>query len=327
MSTTVIQPLALELALPWQPVKEQEEQFKKWGIRILSVLLLLFIVVPWLPVFEIELKPREKELVKTKVILKKEQIELPKPKEVIVQEKPKVVPKPKEKPPKVEAKQEKAKPKLGNTKAEASDTKPVSTKASVAQKQGLSKVANELSSLRGSLNLAGMKKKKITSKKAGTVATVGHEMLGENRTDREATGISVNETLMKGEVTELTAHESTAVKGVISEGVSDGSAEYRSYQSGQRDMDSIRRTFEEKKGAIYALYNRALDEYPELNGKFVFSLVILPNGKITNLKLVNSELSLTSLEQDMLSRIAQIEFGEADVSSTEVEYKFVFIPS
>ena len=323
-STLTLQPLALDLALPWKPLAEQEEKFKKWSIRAAIFLLVLFIVVPFLPVFEAELIPKEK-LIKTKVILERSELPVAEPEVVKSPPKPVVKPEPVKEKPKL--KKEKAKPKLGNNTAKSVKKKPVNTKASVAKSHGLAKVSSELSALRGALNVAGMKKKKITSKNAGIVATVSHNKLGENTANRRATGISVNENLMKGEVSSLAAHQTTAVDGVVTEGVSNGSVEYRSYKSGQRDMDSIRRIFEEKKGAIYALYNRALDEYPDLNGKFVFRLVILPSGKITGLKLVTSELALSSLEQDMLSRIQQIDFGPEEVSSTEVEYKFVFIPS
>ncbi len=327
MTATALQPLALDLALPWQPLAEQEEVFKKWSIRAAVVLLLFFLAMPWLPVFEAELPQRDKELVKTKVILKKPIP--PKPEPVASRSKPKPKPQPKpEEPQKVAQKKEQAKPKLGNSTKKQPDNKPaVSAKASVQQSQGLAKVSSELSALRGALNVAGMKKKQITTNSAGMVATANHSMLGENRNSQGSTGISVSENMMKGEITQLSSHEATSVEGVVTEGVSNGSSAYHSYQSGRRDMESIRRIIEEKKGSIYALYNKALDQYPELNGKFVFSLVIQPDGNITNLKLVNSELSLSELEQNILARIQQINFGKEDVSATEVVYKFVFIPS
>ncbi|WP_444994128.1 AgmX/PglI C-terminal domain-containing protein [Aliikangiella sp. IMCC44359] len=324
-STMTLQPLALDLALPWKPLLEQEEKFKKWSIRAAVLLLILFVAVPFLPVFEAELELKEKTLVRTKVVLKKKEIKVPEPE--VVKSKPKPIAKPKPEKIKPKIKKEKAKPKLGNTEAESTKKKPISTKASVAQSHGLAKVSRELNALRGTLNVAGMKKKKITSKKAGVVATVSHKKLGENTANRKATGISVNESLMKGEVSKLTAHETTAVDGVVTEGVSNGSVEYRSYKSGQRDMESIRHTLEKVKGSIYVLYNRALDEYPDINGNFIFQMDILPSGEVTNLELVSSELELNSLEQRMLKRIKQISFGAEDVSTTSVTYTYRFFSS
>ena len=72
-------------------------------------------------------------------------------------------------------------------------------------------------------------------------------------------------------------------------------------------MESIRRVFEQHKGAIYAIYNRALRSDPGISGKYVFHIVIEPDGKI--------------------ARIRIIDFGPEDVVATPVNYKFDFLPS
>ena len=92
-------------------------------------------------------------------------------------------------------------------------------------------------------------------------------------------------------------------------------------------MESIRRVFEQHKGAIYAIYNRALRRDPEIMGKYVFHIVIEPSGVISSIKLVSSELGNSSLEQKLLARIRGIDFGPEDVLATPVNYKFDFLPS
>ena len=66
-------------------------------------------------------------------------------------------------------------------------------------------------------------------------------------------------------------------------------------------MESIRRVFEQHKGAIYAIYNRALRRDPEIRGKYVFLIVIEPSGAISRIKLVRSVLWNCQLEQNLLT--------------------------
>jgi hypothetical protein len=91
-------------------------------------------------------------------------------------------------------------------------------------------------------------------------------------------------------------------------------------------MESIRRVFEQHKGAIYAIYNRALRSDPELQGKYVFHIVIEPDGSISTIELVSSELGYVPLEKKLLTRISTIDFGPDDVLATPVNYKFDFLP-
>src|SRR5690606_30491807 len=102
---------------------------------------------------------------------------------------------------------------------------------------------------------------------------------------------------------------------------------FLSGQAGRRDMENIRRTFEAAKSSVYSLYLQALHEHPELAGKFIFRLVIEPDGSISELQLVSSELGLRRLETTILERIRTINFGAKDVSPTAVEYAFSFLPS
>ena len=91
-------------------------------------------------------------------------------------------------------------------------------------------------------------------------------------------------------------------------------------------MESIRRVFEQHKGAIYAIYNRALRNDPEIRGKYVFHIVIEPGGEISSIELVDSQLDDGKLERKLLTRIRVIDFGPEDVLATPVKYKFDFLP-
>jgi TonB family protein len=94
-----------------------------------------------------------------------------------------------------------------------------------------------------------------------------------------------------------------------------------------RSIEEIKLVFERHKGAIYALYNRALRDDPSLQGKVVLELTIAPGGDVTNIRLVSSELKAAELENKLLARIRQFDFGAKDVEVMVVSWPVDFLPS
>jgi TonB family protein len=94
-----------------------------------------------------------------------------------------------------------------------------------------------------------------------------------------------------------------------------------------RSIEDIRLVFERHKGAIYALYNRALRETPELQGKVVLELRISPAGAVDNIRLVSSELGAAELERKLLARVRLFDFGAKDVEVMVVSWPVDFLPS
>jgi TonB family protein len=94
-----------------------------------------------------------------------------------------------------------------------------------------------------------------------------------------------------------------------------------------RSIEEIKLVFERNKGAIYAIYNRALREEPALQGKVVLELKIAPAGQVTDLRIVSSELKSTDLERKLLARIRQFDFGAKDVDAITVTWPVDFLPS
>jgi TonB family protein len=111
-------------------------------------------------------------------------------------------------------------------------------------------------------------------------------------------------------------------------GVAKGGAVQRG-NSGKaaRSLEEIRLVFERNKGAIYAIYNRALREDPSLQGKVVLELKIAPAGQVTGCRLVSSELKAPELEQKLLARIRQFDFGAKEVDEMVVSWPLDFLPS
>ena len=94
-----------------------------------------------------------------------------------------------------------------------------------------------------------------------------------------------------------------------------------------RSIEEIKLVFERNKGAIYAIYNRALREEPSLQGKVVLELKIAPSGEVVDVKVISSELKAAELERKLLARIRQFDFGSKDVDQMVVSWPVDFLPS
>ncbi len=95
---------------------------------------------------------------------------------------------------------------------------------------------------------------------------------------------------------------------------------------GNRDLDKIRQALDANKGAVYSLYRRALREDPTIEGKLTVRLVIEPDGSLSSVTLVDSELDAPELVERLLNRIRLINFGAENVTQTELEYAYNFLP-
>lgn len=185
MSLTV-QPLALELVLPWHVDEQREKAFKDILKKILIPLLLLFILVPWLNLIEKDFVPDEAR-VETKIILDPPK---PIPPPPVVQEKP--TPAPVVPPKVVEQPKPKPQPKVNDLPKPVAKAPKVDTKTSVAKAQGLNELSSQLKSLRGSLDIAKMQNKNVSVSTGGTVAASDRSVLGAENVVRKSDGIVVD---------------------------------------------------------------------------------------------------------------------------------------
>ncbi len=94
-----------------------------------------------------------------------------------------------------------------------------------------------------------------------------------------------------------------------------------------RAIEDIKLVFERNKGAIYAIYNRALREDPTLQGKVTLELKIAPTGEVLACRVVSSDLHAPELEAKLLARIRQFDFGAKDVDQMVVTWPVDFLPS
>ncbi|EHR70599.1 TonB family protein [Burkholderiales bacterium JOSHI_001] len=123
-----------------------------------------------------------------------------------------------------------------------------------------------------------------------------------------------------------TGHGAGGVAGGTGNGKG-GSTQRDGSGKASRSLEDVRIVFDRNKGAIYSIYNRALREDPALQGKVVVELKISPDGQVTGIRLVSSELNAQELESKLLARIRQFDFGAKDVNAMVVTYPLDFLPS
>jgi len=96
---------------------------------------------------------------------------------------------------------------------------------------------------------------------------------------------------------------------------------------GSRSREEIERVFEQNKGSIYAIYNRALRENPALQGKLVLKLTIQPNGVVSACEVVSSELHDAELEKKLAQRVLLFKFEARDVAPVTTTKPLEFFPT
>jgi TonB family protein len=127
----------------------------------------------------------------------------------------------------------------------------------------------------------------------------------------------------------LAARSTTQVDSPVEGFGPAGGAVARSGESnlGSRSREEIERVFDRNKGAIYALYNRALRTNPALQGKVVLRLTISPAGQVTFCEIVSSELGDPDLEEKLVQRVLLFQFDAKDVESITTTKPIDFFPA
>jgi TonB family protein len=308
-----------EYVLPWTLSREEERRFRKILLAVVAAVLLLSIITPWLPVSQIERDPMEDiEPRFARLILEKKQPPPPPP----VQPEPEVV--------KPESVAKESAPEPEPVKKPEPAPKPVQSAREKASKAGLLPFAEELAALREnqavasiteSRNLSGTVQASERTERSLITSNVGKASGGIN-----TSGLSRS----TGGGGGLAARSVTQVESPVGgEGVGAeaGSGGTGRDGSASRSREEIEMVFDRNKGAIYALYNRALRKDPTLQGKLVLRLTIDPSGAVTMCEVVSSELGDSDLERKLVQRIKMFRFEAKDVAPVTTTKPIDFFPA
>jgi protein TonB len=94
-----------------------------------------------------------------------------------------------------------------------------------------------------------------------------------------------------------------------------------------RSAEEIALVFDRNKGAIYALYERALRMNPMLQGKLVLEFTIAPSGVVTRCRVVSSDLHDPPLEREIVARVMLFRFQPEKVDPTTATKPIDFFPA
>lgn len=241
-------------------------------------------------------------------------VEPPKPKPV-VKPKPKPVPKPapvakKPEPPKVA---------------------PAPSARDVAKQSGLLAFKDDLADLRSNSVTSSLNRTTLKSGDTQSTATKTSRSIITANSTRGSGGIQTAAVSRNAGGSGLAGRATTQVSSPVGNGGGGGggTASQRTGGSGgaSRTIEDIQIVFDQNKGRIYGIYNRALRRNPTLQGKVVLKLTIQPSGKVSDCQVVSSELNDSDLESKLVRRIKLIDFGAKDVAVMTVTYPIDFLPS
>ena len=286
--------------LPWAHSDEMERRFKKL-LRILLIIATLLALLIWLLPMPKKAKPSVEDLPERVV-------------QLIVEKPPPPPPPP---PPEPEKKPEPEKP------------KPVEEKPAEKPKPQLRKemraFEDAFADLRDNVDI------KDPQMKTPVEDARSERNLITSQAGRASGGINTGNLSrgFGGGAGAIGTHTTTAVSHGAGLDPNAGGRVQRTGTSGKgsRAREEVEIVFDRNKGALYALYGRALRDSPELQGKLVLEFTIAPSGEITMCRVVSSELKDPELEKKIVARVRLIKFKPADVEPLTVSKPIDFFPA
>jgi TonB family protein len=297
-AATVMAPYYRRYDLPWSPSEEMERRFRTI-FRNFAILFLIFAVaIPFLPRQE---KVNNTESLPERVV------------KLVMEPPPPPPPPPKPKPVEKEPVKPTPVPKVVDPRVKAS-------------KSGLLANMDQLAALRD-VNLDKFSKNQAKTNDPGDVSVVQRSMITSKAgaTSGGITTASISSGLAAG---------SGSLHGIYTTQVKDpslaaGNRTTRAGGSGKasRSAEEVALVFDKNKGAIYALYTRALRDKPAMQGKVVIELTIAPAGDITAVRIVSSELDDPEFEAKLKARIQLFKFEPKDVAPLTTTKPIDFFPA
>jgi outer membrane biosynthesis protein TonB len=334
--------------LPWTLTPEEHARLKRIFKHVLGVLATLAILMPFLPVREID-RTAAPEVPQRFARLVAER-KLPPPPPPVAQEKPKPVestqptaePKPAAEPPKPQPAPTARVAPARDTRATSNPAAEPAGRAAAARERasqaGVVAFADQLADLRDSTIVAGAVASRPLSDAVGpgpraerslVTSAAGRSSGGINtaalsRNTGGGGGGEGSGGLAGRAITQVSGPAGLADASAAAGAAHAAAAEGRKLQ---RSREEIELVFDRNKGAIYALYHRALREDPTLQGKLVLKLTIAPSGKVTACEVVSSELHAPDLEQKLVQRVLMFDFGARDVDEITTTKPIDFFPA
>jgi periplasmic protein TonB len=301
---TALAPYFRRYELPWSPAEDMERRFRLILRNFVIAFAIIALVMPFLP--------RHERVVNTD--------SLPERVVQLVMEPPPPPPPPP--PPKPEKPLEKA---PVSPKPTPAVPQPVDPRVK-ASKSGLLANMDDLAALRDQVDLDKFAKNQPKTTDPGDVSEVQRSVI-TSKAGGTSGGISAptSSGLAAGSGS-LNGIHTAQIKGPA---LASGQPATRGGGSGKasRGAEEIALVFTKNKGAIDAMYARALRDNPALQGKVVIEMTIAPSGEITAARIVSSELKDPEFEAKLLARVRLFKFEAKDVASLTATKPIDFFPA
>jgi TonB family protein len=286
--------------LAWEVDPEDQRRFRRY-LRVGLILVLIFGLV--LPFINLPKRGAAAEEVPPR-LARLMQEERPKPP-----------------PPKPQPKLEKPKPEP------VAQPKPVDTRKKMENTAAMRAIKDELADLRDQVDTSQLRNRQLSAaveKDARSERSLITSKVGSG----SAGIVSANSSRGFGSgAGALSDHTTVGVSSGIASSASQNRAT-RIGNSGKaaRSQEEIELVFDRNKGAIYALYTRAMRERADLQGKMVLQLTISPAGEVTDCTMLSSELNDPDLEHKIIARVKLFRFEAKDVEAITARKTIEFFP-
>jgi periplasmic protein TonB len=219
-------------------------------------------------------------------------------------------------------------PKVEKPKAEPTpQPKPVDTRKKMENTAAMRAIKDELADLRDQVDTSKLRNRQLS-------ASVDKDARSERSliTSKVGSGsagiVTANSSRGFGSgAGALSDHNTVGVSSHIASDAAQNRAT-RIGNSGKaaRSQEEIELVFDRNKGAIYALYTRAMRERADLQGKMVLQLTISPAGEVTDCVMLSSELNDPDLEHKIIARVKLFRFEAKDVEVITARKTIEFFP-
>ena len=306
-------PFYRKYELPWSTGEGQDRKFRRLLRTIFLATLIIGLVWPFIPTPEPD--PNDIEEIPpriAKLILEQRLPPPPPPKPIepeperITEAEPEKVVERKPEPPPID------RTKVAREKAQAA----------------LMPFAEDLADLRDNDLLGRVSDKRTLTASVGQSQRTNRSII-TSKVGTASSGINTSDMSRDTGGTGLGGRTTTQVSSPVAGLGRSGGGARRSGTSGKasRSREEIELVFDRNKGAIFALYNRALRRDPSLEGKLVLRLTISPAGEVTFCEIVSSELGDADLERKLVQRIKLFRFESKDVEAITTTKPIDFFPA
>ncbi len=301
---TGLAPYFRRYELPWSPAEDMERRFRVILRNLIIVFAIVAVVMPFLP---------RHETVQNTDSLPERVVQL------VMEPPPPPPPPPKPKP-------EKPLEKVP-VSPKPVPRQPVDPRVK-ASKSGLLANLDDLAALRDQVDLDKFAKNQPKTTDPGDVSVVQRSLITNNAGGTSG-GISAPSSsgLAAGSGSLNGYHAGTVKDPKLASGGQGGATRAGGSGKASRGSEEIALVFTRNKGAIDALYARALRDNPALQGKVVLEITISPSGDITAARIVSSELKDPEFEAKLLARIRLFKFEAKDVAPLTATKPIDFFPA